>query len=152
MIVTTKEGWRLEIKLFEDPVRRAYICTGPTNVEGFTGCKVNGVTYYVSAHLNMADEKFSHGGLYMSRASHMVGRSDDWTWPARRKLEARLIEIARTFAADHDEEFHEARREYRAGQIQKREEKIAELTEQINKLRDELGQLLAGAMVEEAVS
>ncbi len=142
MIHTTKEGWRLEIKAFVDPTRRVYVSTTRDGA-----CVVNGVAYNVNAHLVPScvpgrwkldtGDSGSVGRIYMSRVEWR-GKTDDWTWPARRKLEARLIEIVEEWVNLWHGEFDLARREYRAEQIEKRETKIAELTEEINKLRAEL--------------
>jgi hypothetical protein len=111
----TSEGWRLEVRAFVDPVPRLYIWTREVNREGFTGCVVNGVAYYASAHLSLDPDKGrkfdSHSHLHMSRAEWR-GKTDDWTWPARRKLEARLIAFAEEYAKSNSEAFEVARQEH----------------------------------------
>ena len=73
----------------------------------------------------------------MSRAEWR-GKVDDWTWPARRKLEAKLIAFATEYAKDHPELFETARQEFHQAQIAKRQDRIAKLRQEIKGLTAEL--------------
>jgi hypothetical protein len=141
----TCEGWKLEVRAFADPIPRLYIWTQEVNREGFTGCVVNGVAYYAVAHLTLDKGQWrlaDHARLHMSRAEWR-GKVDDWTWPARRKLEARLLEIAADYAKAHPHLFEQAKETYRREQAEARRDRIAKLRAEIEGLTAELAILEA---------
>jgi hypothetical protein len=141
----TREGWKLEVRAFADPTPRLYVWTRETNREGFTGCVVNGVPYYTVAHLTLDKGQWrlaDHARLHMSRAQWR-GKSDDWTWPARRKLEARLIQFAEEYTKANPRLFIYAAKAYRDEQAEQRRERIAQLRTEIETLTAELATLEA---------
>jgi hypothetical protein len=144
----TREGWRLEVRAFADPTPRLYIWTREINRPDFTGCVVNGVAYYAVAHLTLDPDKgwrlADHARLHMSRALWR-GKTDDWTWPARRKLEARLIQFAEEYTKANPHLFTEAAKEYRQEQAEQRRDRITKLRTEIETLTAELASLEASA-------
>src|SRR5258705_4301522 len=61
------------------------------------------------------------------RRARWTGKLDDWTWAARGKLRARMVEIAGEFIKASPTAMDLARREYRDEQCNARRERIAQL-------------------------
>jgi len=143
---TTREGWALEVRAFCDPDPRLYISTAEVNRDDFTGTVVNGVPYYCTAHMSRDAAGVwsfeTHSRLHMSRA-RWTGKIDDWTRPARRKLQARMLEIAAEYVKANPDTLDDARREYHAEEVQKRKDRIAQIRDEMTKLSAELEALHA---------